>query len=275
LLKIFGSIFNGLMIYTCYEMIQDCRAGKPEGREYFATHYVPMIRHLLAHYVPAQASDVHFVEKTVKALCMPGSRLFESQEPAPERTFVTALRQHLLEAVAANFPEPDIRVDLDALAQALDEMTVLERQAVWMETMRYGTADAARMLRMQAQSVERIRQRAAERLRGVLDQWSSAVLTENGPALASEAASRATAECRPAKDFLDVIDGRMTWRGREEIDSHVRLCWNCLDHFCRLLETTDLLRASSPLPEEELESFRRVLEVPAGKRPLWKRIFAG
>ena len=38
------------MIYTSYEMIQDCRAGKPAGWSYFLANYKPVVERLAAHY---------------------------------------------------------------------------------------------------------------------------------------------------------------------------------------------------------------------------------
>src|SRR5438445_12830611 len=32
------------MIYTCYEMVRDCHADRPEGWAYFISNYVPLIR---------------------------------------------------------------------------------------------------------------------------------------------------------------------------------------------------------------------------------------
>jgi hypothetical protein len=38
------------MIYTCYEMIRDCRAGKPAGWSFFMANYKPAVDRLAAHY---------------------------------------------------------------------------------------------------------------------------------------------------------------------------------------------------------------------------------
>src|SRR5438309_8371290 len=75
----------GSMIYTCFEMVRDCRADRPEGWRYFATNYVPLIRRLLAHY--ADASD-SLLERVVLELRTPESSLFASLDPSPERPFV-------------------------------------------------------------------------------------------------------------------------------------------------------------------------------------------
>ena len=83
------------MIYTCYEMIRDCRADKPEGWSYFLTQYVPVIRGLVTHYFPDRAGDPALVERVLAALRQPQSSLFESLDPAPERAFVAGLRQRV------------------------------------------------------------------------------------------------------------------------------------------------------------------------------------
>jgi hypothetical protein len=263
------------MIYTCYEMIRDCRADRPEGWSYFLTQYVPVIRRLLMHYFPERESDAALIERVLVELCRSESSLFQSLHPAPEGTFVSELRQRVLRIVEAGRASavPAIAIDLETLGAALEPLTLTEKLAVWFETMRYGNEDSGRMLRMSPETAEKICGRAAELVRGSVDNWRSSLLPDNGPLLGQAAVTRSTKECLPAKAFFDVIDGRTTWRGREEMERHVKDCWHCLDHFCRLLEVVDILRAVKPLGETESEGYRKLLglsQLP--KRPFWKRV---
>jgi len=262
------------MIYTCYEMIRDCRADKSEGWSFFLAQYVPVIRRLLAHYFPDRAADPALIERVLSALRQTQSGLFESLDPAPERAFVAALRQRVLAAVEADRAgaAPEVSIDLEVLGRALEPLTLTERLAVWFETMYYGPADAARMLRMSPQTAEKIRSRADELVRATVDAWSARLLADNGPSLGREAAALATQDCLPPKAFLDIIDGRTNWRGREEMERHVKTCWHCLDHFCRLLEVVDMLRASQPLADAELENYQLLLGVLPPKRSFWKKL---
>ena len=255
------------MIYTSYEMIQDCRANRPEGWSYFLTNYLPVVRQFLKHYYPDRAADQSLLERVLRA------NLFQSLDPAPERTFVAELRQHVLRAVEADRASaaPEISIDIEALGAALEPLTLTEKLVAWFETMYYAVSDTGRMLRMSPQTAEKIRARAAELIRGSLDAWRSSVLPENGPLLGQAASALSTKDCLPAKAFFDVIDGRTTWRGREEMEQHVKGCWHCLDHYCRLLEVVDVLRASKPLPEAEAEGYKRLLGIEAPKRSFWKR----
>src|SRR5262249_53888736 len=137
------------MIYTSYEMIQDCRSGNPTGWSYFLANYKPVVERLAVHYGLPDAES---------ALADVRNSLFASIQPMPERQFVSALRQKLL----AGAPERALDLDLDAVAQAFAPLTVVEKKVVWLETMHYGPDDSGRMLRMDAQTVSKVRDKAAD-----------------------------------------------------------------------------------------------------------------
>jgi hypothetical protein len=258
------------MVYTCFEMIRDCRANRPEGWSYFITNYLPVIPKIARHYRPdsnVAAGDL------LLAIRNPQSSLFASLEPAPERPFLAELRQHVLSALDAAFavPAPEMAVDLEALTAALEPLTLLEKEAVWLETMHYDSAETATMLHSAPATIEKIREQAGERLRAKVDNWRAPLLADNGRQL-GRAAVIATPECLPPKTFLDLIDGRTTWRGREDMERHVRACWHCIDHFCRLLEIVELLRGIQPLGAAEAEPYRKLLGIAPTKSPVWKRL---
>jgi hypothetical protein len=138
--------------------------------------------------------------------------------------------------------------------------------------MRYPAVQAGPMLRVSPDTVEKVRGRAAELIRGHVDSWRRTLLTENGPALGREAAGAAVEDCLPTKAFLDVVDGRTTWRGREMMERHLRGCWHCIDHFCRMLEVVHLLRDIPSLSESEAAPLRALLGVEAPRPSGWKRL---
>ncbi|HLK62171.1 MAG TPA: hypothetical protein VKU19_01930 [Bryobacteraceae bacterium] len=258
------------MIYTCYEMSRDCRADRPEGWAYFISNYVPAIRKLVAHYA---AGDEKVLESVLRALRKPGSSLFQTLEEVPERWFLAELRQKVMVELVTQTPE--IGIDLETVASALEPLTMVEKQAAWMETMRYQPAQIGPMLRMAPATVEKIRERAADLVRGKVDQWNRNLLADNGAELGRSAAAAGTNDCLTPKTFLDILDGRMTWRGREQLEHHVNACWHCIDHFSRMAEVVELLRGLQPLTEQEARPYRALLGVQAPKRPVWKRFMGG
>jgi hypothetical protein len=253
------------MIYTCYEMIRDCRSNRPEGWRYFIANYVPVMRKLLQRY----AGGEDLLDRMLVAVGKPESSMFQSMEPAPERWFVAELRQRVLAELAS--PADAATLDLDTVAAALEPLTLLEKQAAWLETMRYDAAETGPMLRMSPPTVEKIRDRARDLLRGKVDTWSRDALVVNGAALGRSAAAVSTPDCLSAKVFLDVLDGRATWRGREQMERHAAGCWHCVDYFCRLVEVVDLLRGMQPLTGEQAAPFLPLLGVSEKKPRLWRR----
>ena len=249
------------MIYTCYDMVRDCRANRAEGWRYFLTSYVPVIRRLLAHYA---TDDEAFLERVLVAIRKPESSMFDSLEPAPERWFLAELRQKVLAELPE--PTPEIELDVETAAEALAPLTVVEKQAAWIEGMGYTPEQTGAMLRMAPATVAKIRDRAAELLRGKSDAWRKSMLRENGRRLGRLAASARGGECLPVKAFLDVLDGRTTWTARESMERHVNGCFHCVDHFCRMAEVIELLRGVKPLADDEAARWAKVLGVEAAKK---------
>ena len=257
------------MIYTCYEMVRDCRANRPEGWRYFIESYVPVIRSFLRHYAGGDAE----LERVLLALHNPQSSLFDSLDPAPERWFVAELRQKI--AAALPLEQPAIVLDLDEVSEAFEPLTLTEKQAVWMESMGgYTPEQTGAMLRMAPATVSKIRERGADLLRGKMNAWRRTILVENGAALGRAAAAAGGKDCPGVKIFLDVLDGRTPWSGREEMERHVRGCWHCIDHFCRMAEVIEVLRGVQPLSAEDAEPFLKLLGVAREDRSIWKRLLS-
>ena len=132
--------------------------------------------------------DPALLERILLAVRKPESFLFTSTVPPEERWFVAQLRQLIVAELAA--PAAEIPIGLETLTAALEPLTMTEKQAAWLETMRYSPAQAGPMLRVSPDTVEKVRDRAAELIRGQVDSWRRTLLAENGPALGREAAGR-------------------------------------------------------------------------------------
>jgi hypothetical protein len=258
------------MIYTCYEMARDCRADRAEGWAYFVSNYVPVVRRLVKHY---GTDDGALLDRVLVGIRKPESSLFQTLEPVPERWFLAELRQKVLAELDS--PAAEIDIDLETVASALEPLTMVEKQAAWTETMRYQPEQTGPMLRMAPQTVQKIRDRAAELVRGKVDSWRRSLLADNGAPLGRAAAATGGKECLSPKTFLDILDGRMTWQGREQLERHVNGCWHCIDHFCRMVEIVELLRDIQPLTEAEAAPYHALLGIHPQKRSAWKRLMGG
>jgi hypothetical protein len=265
-----------LAVYTCYDMITDIRAGKPEGWHYFIVNCVPAIRHFLKHYRPGVTDlDGETERLMLRFREDPGSAI-RTLEPTAEREFFFAMRQDVLRETPDSAQDPPGELSLEALSAALTDFTPLERQIVWFGGMGYDPDRIAHMLSMVSTTAEKVRERAEESLRGHCDNWSRGMMQAHGPVLGRLAAAGNPERRTANKQLLDLIDGRAGWNEKQEIDQLLQHSWTNVDHLCRLRETTQMGRELKPLPEEEAARFRDALGLaPRSKAPFWKRIFAG
>lgn len=263
-----------MAIYTCLDMIDDCRGNKPEGWSYLVRSYVPVIRIYLSHYYAARAADVQLIERVLRGLHNPSSSLWSGA--GTEREFVAQLRQEVLRIVELDKSsvEPEVPLDLEVLTEALEPFTATERQFVWFQTMSFDSPATAKLMNLESTTVQAARDRADEALRGKLDRWSKGIIADNGLLLGKLAVAAKTDKCLPPKAYLDTLDGRITWARKKDYETHMVQCWFCVDHCCRIREADFALRTIKPLPEEDAATFRGLLNLPAEKKGgLLKRMF--
>ncbi|HXG33772.1 MAG TPA: hypothetical protein VNJ11_10420 [Bryobacteraceae bacterium] len=249
-------------LYTCFDMIRDCAAGRPEGWRFFVAEYAPVIRALVEHYFPQAAAE--WAARAPEILRPFDFAFFRACPPCSERDFILKLRQHLLASVEAD--ENPAPAAWDSFAASLAGLTFTEKQVVWLEVMGYGTPDSAAMMRMHPEGVERIRRKAAQLLR---EAGCIAVF----PALRRAVAHLPAEGCCAPKDFFDWLDGRITWYRREDIERHASSCWSCVDLFCRVREALRLAQRRSPLPQREVNALLEALRLDTPRKPFWLRFW--
>jgi len=263
-----------LAIYTCYDMIADCRANKREGWIYFVKQYLPVCKQLLQRYHSNRSADKDLINRVIVALSKPDSPLFQSRGMTPEREFVAELRQYVLAAVEEDRPSapPEIPLDLDTLTRAVEGFSAIECQVVWLTTMGYSPEEISTVLRMDAGTARKIIDRCLENLRHQMDQWSQDLLQTNGAALAAQALSQKSDSCAALRDFQDLLDGKMTWNRRQNLELHLVKCWYCVDRAARFREVDELLSHNRPLTSEEAEPYLKLLGIESKKPSIWKRM---
>jgi hypothetical protein len=264
-----------MAIYTHYDMVNDCRADRSEGWRYFVSRYAPVCRAVLEHYCSLAVRDDDVLAAALKKLRRPELPLYRKDGSGTEREFIAELRAEVLAAAGrGDGQSPPVEVDLETLSASLEGFTALERQVIWLETMQYDAPATAPLLNMEAGTVEKVRERASEALRAQMDRWQRGLIRNNAARLAPQAAAAHSDQCVPAKTYLDILDGRITWSRKQDAEAHLVQCWHCVDHFCRIREADSILNTVKPLSSGECEPFLKLLDIPVAKPPVWKRLFA-
>lgn len=258
-----------MAIYTCFDMIVDCRQGNAPGWRHFVRTFVPPLRRLLSHY---GGGEDHVFE-LIDHLRAPSGSPLTAMQPMTEREFLDCLRPLVLELTAK--PEPGTAPDLTLVQEALAPLTAIERQTAWLETFGYSVNEAARIMRLAPDTAVKLRARTEELLRSRLDDWSTGILSRHGRALGVEVERQTSAEPLTYRDFFDVIDGRNTWQHRMHFERTLEESWFEVHRACRIREADDALDKAKPLDDAAAQPILDRLGIPAEKPGLLKRLFAG
>lgn len=226
-----------MAIYTSYEMISDCRAGKPAGWLYLVKQFVPPLRWILERHGMGDA-ELRGVLTELKA---GGIARFE---PMVHREFIAGLRPE-----PASPGEPPF--ELSTLSEAMTDVPVLERQNLWFETMTYDTVLTAKLLRQAPETAKATRDRLLDLLRTKLDSWTRTMLRDHGKALGAAARAAKPEEPVRFRDYLDIIDGRMTWQNRVAVDRALLEHWYEIDQFCRVREADASITETKPFGDDD------------------------
>jgi len=255
-----------LSIYTSYDMIGDCRAGKPAGVVHFVRHFLAGCRSLTLHYGGGEEEVSTLLGRAPKALA--------AMEPGPERRIMVDLRPLIQECAGYGKGVKPTGLDLVTLSKALEEFSVLERQMVWLSSMGYDAAGIARILRVSAETAGKACVRAAELVRPHLSNWTQTILRDAGPELGEEARGAKPEEPVSFREYIEIVDGRLTWANRVPVERGLAQSWHEIDHLCRVREADDALRSVQPLNEQETAAYLEAAGIKLEKPSLWRRLFA-
>ena len=256
-----------MTVYTSIDMLEDCRAGRAEGWEYLVDRFLPALEWIARRYDEAAAGREGFFDGFLTALRDDAGSPVNRLRTATDREFLYHAAEYWLDWAGALPADAGNRGIRERFGRALEEFTRLERQIVWFTVLGYGPDGIRELLPAAGERVRQVLARAAERLGG-----DAAVLSDRsyGAALVAEVRSSPPEEPVPLRRLFQVLDGRLDWRRRDEIEDRLLASWYELDRFCRATETAMALRKARPLPPEQAAECLRSLGLnrrrPGGSR---------
>jgi len=244
-----------MAVYTCNDMVHDCRARRPEGWRHFIAEYLPFCRAVILHYLPERGDDPNSLPALMAIFSRSGCTVFEVSGIATEREFLLGLRDMVIEQFAPrvqNRPAPE--------SALLTGVPALERQIGWLEAMGYDEHASARMLNLDHKTVAAVRAKLNAALQGA--GLSCIVLPAAGPG------------CASARTLADYSDGRLVWQTRQKVERHLCECWRCVDLFCRLRESDFLMSRRQPLKPAEVENIYEAMDIKPPPAGFWRKVFS-
>jgi hypothetical protein len=263
-----------MAVRTIFTMAEDCAQGKPLGWQEFVRDYQPITRGLLLNYFPALAPDAGSHVTAVFRRAQE-SAWFRGLAFSNEREFLMAFRDLVFAygRAAARVPAPAI--SLQDYSKLTLDLSLVEREMLWLRVKGYGAAQIGAMLMNAAATAEAVESIARQRLPQVVPGADVDIFRASVVALLEAAAGTRSDQCLPWKTFNNLVNGQTSWRERELAEAHIKDCPNCIDRFTSFAEMIRLRRDAHPASEAEIRPVLTVLGIPhSGSRSLLDRLFS-
>jgi hypothetical protein len=244
-----------MAIRTIFTMASDCAAGERLGWYEFVRDFGSIIRQLLAQFFPVLKLDLdQHVTGAFEHARANDNAWFKDLKFQNEREFMMALRELVFAygRIAARVPIPEL--SLDQFREIVKDLTVIERQVMWLYIKGYGAQQIGPMMANADATALAVKAVADQRLKSFFPTMTADAFNVSARSLIEAAEKANTPECLSLKTFNNMINGQLTWRERELAEEHIRDCFYCLDRFTSFQEMIRLRKDAQAYPEPQMEA---------------------
>ncbi len=250
---------------TFHKMLSGCLEGEFKCWHLFVCSYGSLAQHLIKqHFRAAENCGPELTAEIFGSIRKNDSAFLREFSGSSEREFLLYFERRVFavardrlgcDATAADF-------DFELLRTWFEKMPLAHQEVAWLAMKAYEQGEMGRILRVpvalvRAAEVEvlrkwsQIRDREISAMPFLHDQFHQQIENLKGP------------NCPPIKIFSDLMDGRIVWRDKQQVENHISECLWCLDRETTLKETLFQLQTLAPLPTESVERLLRDLKIEA------------
>lgn len=266
-----------MAIRTIFSMSEDCARGERLGWTEFVRDYAGIASRLLEHYFPVLLpdSDQH-VAAIFRRAEAHDAAWFTALKFTNEREFMMAFRDLVFAYGREQARVPSPPITLDEVRAAMKDLSVMERELLWLIIKGYDAQRIAAMMMNAAATAEAVQSLAGARLAALVSGTAPQALSDYARVLMELAEQSKTDPCLALKTFNNLVNGQISWRERELAEEHMGNCFYCIDRFTTFQEMIRLRKDGIALPASEVEAILAQLTCGAGKsRGVLARLFAG
>ena len=244
-----------MSIRTIFQVSEDCARRERQGWYEFVRDYADLARTLLAHYFPSIEPELaQHIVGVFRRASEDENQWFRSLHFANEREFLMSFRELVFTYGRENARLPSPPVSLEQMRTVMTDLTVVERELLWLFVKGYTAEQIAPMMMNAAATAQAVKDKADQKLAAILPSANADSFRLSARVLMEEAERTRSEKCLPLKTFNNLINGQISWRERELAEQHIADCLNCLDRYTAFQEMIRLRKDTTPLPEAEVEA---------------------
>jgi len=264
-----------MSIRTIFQMSEDCARGERQGWYEFVRDYAPLAHALLLHYFPALAPELpqHVIGVFQRAR-EENNNWFGTIHFTNEREFLMAFRELVFAYGRENARLPAPPVSLEQMHAVMADLTVVERELLWLFVKGYTAEQIAPMMMNAAATAQAVKDKADQKLAAILPSANADSFRLSARVLMEEAERRHGEKCLPLRTFNNLVNGQITWRERELAEQHISECLNCLDRYTAFQEMIRLRKDLTPLQQSEIDAILHPLGIGKAQKSVLAKLLA-
>jgi len=264
-----------MAIRTVFTMAEDCARGERQGWEEFVRDYAGVTRRLLRHYFSTLTPEIdEHVAAVFQRAQANHAAWFSGLHFSNEREFMMAFRELVFAYGREMERVPVPQISLDQLRQIMQDLTVIERELLWLFIKGYDAQQIAAIMMNASATSEAVKKIADQRLAQVIPGATPDAFTISARVLMEAAEKTKSEQCLSLKTFNNIVNGQISWRERELAEEHLHSCFYCIDRFTGFQEMTRLRKDAPALPPEQVAPVLARLKLPKARpRGVFAKLF--
>ncbi|MBI4466351.1 MAG: hypothetical protein HY656_02835 [Acidobacteria bacterium] len=265
-------------VFSFHNIRQACLADQPAGWYHCVRTYAPLVRQWLQHYFPGQDQTALLTQVFREARAQQ-AQLWRTFAGTNEKEFLLHLRRFVFEqARASRRTVPETPFTPESFWRLLEPFPLLQREMLLLSFHRYTAEALSEVTDFLPESTRAVAEQAREKLKAQLGAGVGPDFEQRDHDTLFAAIDQQRGDnCVLDKTYVRIVDGQITWRGREEADRHRENCLYCLNRFAEFREAHHFFHKLPPAGDAEVARILAGLGVelvgpPRKKRAWWQRL---
>jgi hypothetical protein len=241
-------------LLTFQATLGGCARGNIRNWRFFASRYGPLAEHLLPHRFGLAADLLRSrLPDFFASLSENGNAFFREFSGFNEQEFVVSFQYRLFDFSRGHVgPINRTGVSLNAVNQVFGKLPLAHQEPGWLALKGYSDEVIGKILRVPLSLVKVGRTVVVKGLNEFADPDAGPGMLNDS--LLVELEKCGGPSCPEIKAFCKVMDGRMPWQDKRNVEQHIAECRHCLDLETSLKNGIFHLRILPPLPDDKVQS---------------------
>jgi len=253
-------------VITFHKMLSGCVRGEHRFWEFFVSTYGSLAQHLVKQHFPNATSQLAEINgELLDSISENDRAFFREFSGSDERDFLIYFEQKVFAIARSHSTEQKSpgEFDFETLERLFEKVPLAYQEVAWLAMNGYQQDPTNKIIRVPLALVQNAEAEVLKQWREILSrEISTFPLLQDD--LRQQVEGQKGVNCPAIKVFSDLMDGRIVWREKQQVENHVSECLYCLDRETSVKETLFHLRFLEPLPAESVQSVLRQLKIQPG-----------